>query len=43
MALDDRLENNFDLCVDKLNMPRDKERGLYGNVIECGKIYDLKK
>ena len=24
-------------------MPRDKERGLYGNVIECGKIYDLKK
>ena len=43
MALDDRLENNFDLCVDKLNMPRDKERGLYGNVIEYGKIYDLKK
>ena len=24
-------------------MPRDKERGLYGNVIECGKIADLKK
>ena len=43
MAWDDRLENNFDLCVDKLNMPRDKEWGLYGNVIECGKIADLKK
>ena len=24
-------------------MPRDKEWGLYGNVIECGKIADLKK
>ena len=43
MAWDDRLEYEFDLCVDKLNMPRDKEWGLYGNVIECGKIYDLKK